>query len=131
MKRTIIILCFVASLVLSGVPASAGGGGGQVTVSPNPVQQGKNLIVTATDCIDGDTWEAKLHIKITRNGNRKLGRTVDTDPSGTTIEKIKMRARKFSPGEYSIDVKCKHHFDDGSVGVWYRHGEDFRVVKAD
>ena len=100
-------------------------------VSPNPVQLGKNLVVTATDCVDGDDWEAKLHIKITRNGNRKLKRTVDTDPSGTTVEKIKMRARKFSPGVYSIGVKCKHHFDDGSVGEWYRHGEDFRVVKAD
>jgi 5-hydroxyisourate hydrolase-like protein (transthyretin family) len=130
-KRTIFVLCFVASLVVAGVPASAGGGGHQVTVDPNPVKQGESLSVTSVDCVDGPDWEAKLHIKITKNGHQKLSRTVDTDGDGTTVEKIKMRKTKFKPGEYTISVKCKHHFDDGTVGTWYRDARTFRVEKAD
>lgn len=129
--RKALIVGFVMSLIVVAVPAVAGGGGHQVTVTPNPVKEGESITVTSVDCVDGPDWEAKLHMKITRKSITKLQRTVDTDDDGTTVEMIKIRKSKFRQGQYKISVRCKHHFDDGTVGTWYRDVQTFNVERSD
>ena len=116
--RKILILGFVASLVLSVVPATAGGDN-RVTIDPNPVKSGEEITVTAKDCKSGDDWDAKVEIKITKNGNRKLKRLVEAEDDGTTKEDVRLRKDKFPPGTYRIRVRCRHYFDNDEIGTWY------------
>lgn len=127
MKRLVALL--ISALLLStAAPALAGGE--PVSVAPNPVKQGKKVAVTAYNCESGPDWEAFVEIVILdEDGHVVYESYTPADDDGTTVNKIKMKKKRYPTGVYTIIVTCVHEFDEGGEGIWYSWEGDLTVKK--
>ena len=123
--RGIVAVLAAGALFAGAAPALAGG---NLTVKPNPVKQGKTLKVIASDCVSGSGFHADIRAIFNRRGDDDFRKKVNrqADASGTTKIAVKMSPRKrWLPGRYGIEVQCLH--ENGDSNVWYEEFASFRV----
>ena len=126
MKRAL-TLAFVASLMLAMLPAHAGGDD-RVTIQPDPVDIGGTLTIVAEDCESGDGWTAKLKVTFENADGQVVRRkSKRADEDGTTRINVRITNEDFDKGTYTVIVRCKHRFSDGTSGTWYEITKTVKV----
>lgn len=126
-----IVAVLAAGMLFAGAaPALAGG---NLTLKPNPVKQGKRLSIIASNCVSGAGYTARVVLRIVQAGDNDIFKKVTrrADDSGTTKIRIKMKPRKWLPDRYGVGAQCVHEFDNGDSQVfWEECCKVFRVKPA-
>ena len=126
--RGIVAVLAAGALFAGAAPALAGG---NLTVKPNPVKQGKTLKVIASNCVSGPGYTAYVRMWINERGEaehttKKVFRQADA--SGTTKIAVKMKPKRWQPDRYNISLRCMHEFDSGGKdGLAWDAVRAFRV----
>jgi len=123
--RGIVAVLAAGALFAGAAPALAGG---NLTVKPNPVKQGKTLKVIASNCVSGAGYTARVVVRIVQAGDNDIFKKITrrADDSGSTKIAIKMKPRKWLPDRYGIQVQCIHELDNGDQLAW----EQFKVFRV-
>ena len=123
--RGMVAVLAAGALLAGAAPALAGG---NLTVKPKAVKQGKTLSIIASNCVSGPGYTARVVVRIVQAGESDIFKKVArrADDSGTTKIGIKMKPRKWQPDRYGVQVQCIHELGNGDQLAW----EKFKVFRV-
>ena len=91
---------------------------------------GQDLKVIAEDCVSGEGFEAFVEVELVdpRAGDKRLEKDRKrADADGVTKLQVKIPSDTEPYNRYKAIVSCRHLFDDGGSGTFYRSSEPFDV----